>query len=214
IEDTDQAKVLEAVAAKVREGTTYQQLLTAMLLAGVRGIKPRPVGFQVHAGLVINSAHPASPAAAGNHPSPPPVWAVDNFKSSQKTNKDKNAGWMMPPVDEAHVPSAENAKKAFDEAMDNWDESASDCAAAALARHLPPAEAIEQFWRYGARDFRDIGHKAIFVANSWRALQSIGWDHPPPGLRAPAFAPLHHPGGNPPQRDGDPPPPRPPDPQR
>jgi hypothetical protein len=204
IEDTDQAKVLEAVAAKVREGTTYQQLLTATLLAGVRGIKPRPVGFQFHAVLVINSAHLASLAAADNDRWLPLFWAVDNFKSSQKTNKDKNAGWMMPPVDEAHVPSAENAKKAFAEAMDNWDESASDCAAAALARHLPPAEAIEQFWRYGARDFRDIGHKAIFVANSWRALQSIGWHHAEPVLRSLAFALLQHEGDNPAKRDGDP----------
>ena len=27
---------------------------------------------------------------------------------------------------------------------------------------------------YGARDFRDIGHKAIFVANSYRTLVTIG----------------------------------------
>jgi hypothetical protein len=204
IEDTDQTKVLDAVAARIREGTTYQQLLAATLLAGVRGIKPRPVGFQFHAVLVINSAHLASLAAADNDRWLPLFWAVDNFKSSQKTNKDKNAGWMMSPVDEVHVPSAENAKKAFAEAMDNWDEAAADCAAAALARHLPPAEAIEQLWRYGARDFRDIGHKAIFVANSWRALQAIGWHHAEPVLRSLAFALLQHEGDNPAKRDGDP----------
>jgi hypothetical protein len=204
IEDTDQSKVLEAVAAKIREGTTYQQLLAATLLAGVRGIKPRPVGFQFHAVLVINSAHLASLAAADNDRWLPVFWAVDNFKSSQKTNKEKNAGWVMPAVDEAHVPSAEKAKKAFAEAMDNWDESAADVAAAALARHLPPAEAIEQFWRYGARDFRDIGHKAIFVANSWRALQVIGWHHAEPVLRSLAFALLQHEGDNPAKRDGEP----------
>ena len=44
------------------------------------------------------------------------------------------------------------------------------------------------FWRYGARDFRDIGHKAIFVANSYRTLVTIGWRHAEPILRSLAYA--------------------------
>ena len=49
-------------------------------------------------------------------------------------------------------------------------------------------EVFELFVRYGARDFRDIGHKAIFVANSWRTLQCIGWHHAEPVLRSLAYA--------------------------
>ena len=52
-----------------------------------------------------------------------------------------------------------------------------------LARSTGAAEVMELFWRYGARDFRDIGHKAIFVANSYRTLQTIGWRHAEPVLR-------------------------------
>src|SRR5262245_1684455 len=63
IEDTPRENVIEAVARKVREGTSYQNLLAAVLLAGVRGIKPRPVGFKFHAVLVVNSAHQAAIAA-------------------------------------------------------------------------------------------------------------------------------------------------------
>src|SRR5207244_13375612 len=59
------------------------------------------------------------------------------------------------------------------------------------------------FWRYGARDFRDIGHKAIFAANSYRTLQTIGWRHAEPILRSLAFALLEHEGTNPAQRDAD-----------
>src|SRR5947209_17625671 len=66
IEDTDRSKVLESVADQIRKGTSYGQLLSAVFLAGVRGIKPRPVGFQFHAVLVINSAHLASLAASDN----------------------------------------------------------------------------------------------------------------------------------------------------
>jgi hypothetical protein len=58
-------------------------------------------------------------------------------------------------------------------------------------------EVFELFYRYGARDFRDIGHKAIFVANSRRTLDAIGWHHAEPILRSLAYALQHHEGGNP-----------------
>ena len=81
---------------------------------------------------------------------------------------------------------------------------AADPAIAALARSAGAKEVIELFWRYGARDFRDIGHKAIFAANAWRTLQTIGWRHAEPVLRSLAFALLDHEGDNPAKRDGDP----------
>ena len=48
--------------------------------------------------------------------------------------------------------------------------------------------AFELFARFGPRDFRDIGHKAIFVANSFRTLSVIGWQHAEPVLRSLAYA--------------------------
>ena len=78
-----------------------------------------------------------------------------------------------------------------------------DVAVAALARTAGAQEVFERFCRYGARDFRDIGHKAIYVANSWRTLQTIGWQHAEPVLRSLAYALLEHEGENPAGRDGD-----------
>jgi hypothetical protein len=63
---------------------------------------------------------------------------------------------------------------------------------------------FEIFCRYGARDFRDIGHKAIFVANSWRTLQTIGWQYAEPVLRSLAFALLQFDGANPSTSDQKP----------
>jgi hypothetical protein len=203
IEDTPRPKVLEIVAEKIRDGTGYQQLLGAVFLAGVRGIKPRPVGFQFHAVLVINSAHLASLASPDRERWLPLLWAVDNFKESQATNAEKNAGWMLPPVEEAKLPSSTKAKERFVEAMDRWDEEGADRAVAALVRSAGANEVIELFFRYGARDFRDIGHKAIYVANSWRCLQDIGWRHAEPVVRSLAFALLQHDGGNPAERDDE-----------
>jgi hypothetical protein len=85
--------------------------------------------------------------------------------------------------------------------MDNWDEAATDAAAAGLARAAGVNEIYELMFRYGARDFRDIGHKAIYVANSLRTLNCIGYQHTEPVLRSLAYALLQHEGTNPAKRD-------------
>jgi hypothetical protein len=203
LEETPRERILDAVTERIRRGTSYQELLSALMLAGVRSIKPRPVGFQFHAVLVINSAHLASIAAEGRDRWLPLLWAADNFKGSQARHREQNGNWVLPPVEEARVPSAGQARQRFTEAMDNWDEAGADVAVAGLARSAGANDVIEQFWRYGARDFRDIGHKAIYVANGWRTLQTIGWRHAEPVLRSLAFALLEHEGGNPARRDDD-----------
>ncbi len=202
IEDTPRNKLIESVARQVRAGTSYQQLLGAVLLAGVRGIQPRPVGFKFHAVLVIHSAHLASLAATDNDRWLPLFWALDNFKNSQAANKTQG-DWHMAPVHEAKLPSATQARKRFVDAMDSWDEEGADVAVAALARTAGASEICELFWRYGARDFRDIGHKAIYVANATRTLNTIGWRHAEPVLRSMAYALLEHEGDNPAKREDE-----------
>jgi hypothetical protein len=204
IEETPREKLLAVAADKVRDGTTYGQFLAAVMLAGVRGIRPRPVGYQFHAVLVINSAHLATLAARDQDRWLPMFWALDNFKVSQATNKQKNNGWTMPPLDDAKLPSAFAARQAFIDAMDNWDEEAADRAVAALIRTASSTDVLELLWRYGCRDFRDIGHKAIYVANASRLLNTIGWHHAEPVLRSITMALLEHEGGNPAKRDADP----------
>ena len=203
LEETPRQRVLEEVAARIRKGLSYQQLLAAVFLAGVRNVEPRPsVGFKFHAVLVVNSAHIASMASPPEHRWLPIFWTIDNFKESQARDE-RERGWTMPPVDESAVPKPHRAAKAFMAAMDNWDEAAADTAIAALARSAGSNEIYELFFRYGARDFRSIGHKAIFVANSWRTLQTIGWEHAEPILRSLAYALLNHDGANPAQSDHD-----------
>lgn len=202
LEETPREKVLEKFAEKIHAGTTYREVVAALLLAGVRNIQPRPsVGFKFHAVLVVNSAHLASQASPDDQRWMPIFWALDEFKSSQARDE-REGNWTMAPVDESRVPPAHKAKQMFIEAMDRWDESAADVAIASLARSASSNELFEIFCRYGARDFRSIGHKAIYVANSWRALHSIGWQYSEPVLRSLAYALLNHEGkGNPADSD-------------
>ena len=137
--------------------------------------------------LVVNSAHLASPISPDTDRWLPIFWAIDEFKSSQAANV-REGNWRLPPVDEAAVPGSDRAKAAFIEAMDKWDESAADAAVAGLARTASLDELFDLFARYGARDFREIGHKGIYVSNSFRCLEVIGWQHAEPVLRSLAFA--------------------------
>lgn len=193
IEDTPRARLLEEVASRIKAGKLrYQEVLAALLLAGVRNVEPRPaVGFKFHAVLVVNSAHLASLASPDSERWLPIFWALDEFKSSQAQDV-REGNWTMVAVDEARVPPAHQARAAFIKAMETWDVEAADVAVASLARHAPAGEVYELFARYGGRDFRSIGHKAIFVANSFRTLQVIGWHHAEPVLRSLAYALLNH----------------------
>lgn len=201
LEDTPRDKLLEEVAARIRGGLSYRDLLAALLLAGVRNVQPRPeVGFKFHAVLVVNSAHIASMASPDEHRWLPIFWALDHFKGAQADDK-RQGDWTMAPVNESLVPSASKAKAVFADAMDRWDVAATDAAAAGLARSAGVNEIFEVMFRYGARDFRSIGHKAIFVANSLRTLNCIGHQHVEPIFRSLAYALLSHEGESPATRD-------------
>jgi hypothetical protein len=191
IEDTARNRLLEQIAERIRAGASYQQLLAALMLAGVRGIQPRPVGFKFHAVLVVNSAHIASLAAQDRDRWLPLFWAIDNFKASQARNA-QEGDWRMAPLADDRLPAPEQTVRNFRSAMDNWETENADRATAQLARIASLNEAYEMFWRYGARDFRDIGHKAIFVANSYRTLVTIGWRHAEPILRSLTYAIMDH----------------------
>ncbi len=188
LEETPREKLLEVVANRIHQGLTYREILAALFLAGVRNIQPRPaVGFKFHGVLVVNSAHLASLNSPDEHRWLPMFWALDYFKQTQAQDV-REGDWHMRPVNESSVPHAEKAVKAFTSAMDSWDEEAADVAAAGLARAAGANEICELFYRYGARDFRSIGHKAIYVANGFRTLQTIGWEHAEPIVRSLAYA--------------------------
>ncbi len=192
IEDTPRQRLLEEVGARIRKGLNYTDLLAALFLAGVRNVQPRPsVGFKFHAVLVVNSAHVASMSSPDEDRWLPIFWALDEFKSSQARDI-AEGNWTMPPVSESLIPTPEKVHSAFHSAMQNWDEEAADTAAAGISRFLGAADTLELFAQYAARDFRSIGHKAIYLANSWRTLQTIGWQHSEPVLRSLAYALLNH----------------------
>lgn len=194
IEETPRNRLLEVVAQRIHGGASYREVLAALLLAGIRNVQPRPaVGFKFHSVLVVNACHVASLSGPDEDRWLPLFWALDYFKSAQAEEFQKS-GWHMQAVNESKVPAAPQARQSFVEAMDRWDVAQADVATAGIVRSLPATEVFELFARYAARDFRSIGHKAIFLANAWRTLQVIGWEYAEPVCRSLAFALLNHEG--------------------
>lgn len=202
IEDTPRENLLEEIASRVKKGLAYKDVLAALFVANVRNVQPRPVGFKFHSVLAINAAHQTSLAGPDTDRWLPIFWSLDNFKGSQAEEKRKT-GWTLPPVDESKVPAADKAKQAFVAALDAWDVDAVDAPTVALARHFGQNEVFELYFRHGMRDFRDIGHKAIYVAGAYRLLQEIGWRHAEPILRSLSLALQYYTGDNPARSDQD-----------
>lgn len=184
IERTPREKCAEMAVDQLRRGVTYRQFLGALFLAGVRNVNPRPPGFALHCVFVIHSAHLISLEAPPDARLLPLFYALDNFKTAQERDANQKAGDYTMRVLAGALPAPDRAAAEFSAAMEAWDSERAERAIASLARHSSAPEVFSLLWRHGARDYRNIGHKAIFVANAFRTLQTIGWQHSEPVLRS------------------------------
>jgi hypothetical protein len=192
LEETPRERVLETFAARIRAGLGYDDVLAAVHLAGIRNIPPRPdSGWKFHAVLVIHSAHLAASELTGTDRWIPVFFALEFFKRQQAYDE-RESDWTMGAVEESALPEAGAARDAFTQAMEAWDDEAADAATAALVRGVEPKQVFEAFARYGVRDFRFIGHKTIYTANCWRAVEYLGWQYAEPLLRSLTYSLLNH----------------------
>ncbi len=186
IEETPSERIIEEAAARLHDGLPERLLVGGLFLAGIRSIKPRPVGFKFHAVMVIAAAHELSLDSAADERLLPFFWALSYFKACQAQDV-REGDWTLQAVDEKALPPADQARGRFVEAMDAWDAAAADVAVAALARSASAAEIADLLWPYAIRDWRNIGHKAIFTSHALRTLDLIGWEHAEPVLRSLVF---------------------------
>jgi hypothetical protein len=186
IEETPRDAILESAVVKLNDGLSYRDLLGGLFLAGIRNVKPRPVGFKFHAVLVMNSAHMLGQVADVEDRLMPMFWALDTFKNSQEQDV-REGDWTLKKPEESRLPRPSQAREAFTKAMEDWDAEAADAAITSLCRSAGLGEVFEAIYRYGLRDHRDIGHKAIFTSQSRRTLETIGIQHAEPVLRSLVF---------------------------
>ena len=182
IEQTPREKCFAMLGEQLRNGLPYRRFLAALFLAGIRNVNPQPPGFKFHCVFVAQAAHQISLDLPVAERLLPLFWVLDEFKKSQAQDVEQGDFRLRPVT--GRLPSPEQAEREFHAAMEAWDEERADRAITAMVRSQSSQQVISQLWRYGARDYRNIGHKAIFVANTWRTLQTIGWQHAEPAMRS------------------------------
>ena len=188
LEDTPRERVLEEVG-RADQARTELSRGARRAAAGRRAQHPAAAGgLQVPRGARRELGAPRQPRLAGQRPLAADLLGDRSVQVARRPANVKEGNWTMAPVDESAVPPSHRARQMFIEAMDNWDEAPRMRRSWASRARRARMSCSRFSRRYGARDFRDIGHKAIYVANSFRTLEAIGWQHAEPVLRSLAYA--------------------------
>jgi hypothetical protein len=190
--ESDRAGLIERLAVAIRGGLPYPQLLGALAEAAAREVRPYPqVGFKYHAFMVLHAVHRATLLGRAEDRWLPVLWATNIFKSAQADQR-RLGGSPLAPLPAGSVPDADRAELALVQALERWHIGAADTAVVDLLRSAPRERLFAPLFRFGARDFRAIGHKAITVANCHRLLRVVPPDHAEPMLRSLVLALQNH----------------------
>lgn len=184
IERTPREKCPEMAVEQLRRGVTYRQFLAALFLAGIRNVNPRPPGFALHCVFIIHSCHLLGLEAPPDARLFPLFFALDDFKKAQERDAKAPVGDYTMNALTGPLPSPAKAAAEFQAAMEAWDMDRAERAITVLARTRSVPEIFEILWPYSTRDYRNIGHKAIYSANALRTLHTIGEQHAEPVLRS------------------------------
>jgi len=184
LEDSPRERIPRELARMIRSGLRYEDLLAALSLAAVRNVQPYPdVGFKYHSVMVLRSIHSTTQHLSSADKWLPIVWATDYFKDTQ-AQEQATGGWRLPTRLAAPVGNPQAARRALVTALDNWDRDAADAAIVRYAQAARPDEIFSLLFPYGARDLREIGHKAITVSNAHSLIALLGGAQAEPMLRS------------------------------
>ena len=172
IQTTPRDKCVPIFIEQLQAGLSYQDLLSALLLATIEHGDPHQV-------LGVYSAHRVSSEARIEERLLPLFWALDRIVSGFQDGDAQPLGRLT-----GELPRAGQAAAIFREAMAKLDPSNAERAIVELARTQGHRRAMSLLWEYGARRVcGSLGHHPIMVANTWRTLEALGWQHAEQVLR-------------------------------
>lgn len=173
IQTTPRDRCIPFIIEQLQAGLSYQDFLSALFLATIEHGDPHHVAG-------VYSAHRVSSEARMEERLLPLFWALDRIVGGFQEDGDaRPPGRLM-----GELPGARQAAAVFRNAMADLDPSHAERAIVALARAQGPRRAMSHLWEYGARRVAGtLGHHPIMVANTWRTLEALGWQHAEPVLR-------------------------------
>lgn len=179
-------RVFDAVASEIARGAGHREVLAATLLAGVLDVRPWPPGLKFHTVLMAPPALDLAEAGRAEDLWLPVFFNVATLKRSQGLDRDEG-DWTLPEAPRVVHDEAGAALAALEDALEAWDLEAADRAVTAAVDLVEPARLFEVLWRYGARDFHNIGHLMIHTSQMFRAIPWL-----PHAARIPAIRSLVH----------------------
>jgi len=192
LEESPRERIPGELARTSHAGLRHEDLLAALVLAATRNVQPYPdVGFKYHSVMMLRSVQSTQQHLPPAEMWLPIIWAVDYFKDSQ-AQEQASSGWHMSKRASAPGANPEAARRSLVAALDRWDREAADAAIVDYARSAHPADIFPLLFSYGARDLREIGHKAITVSNAHSLMALFGGGAAPePILRSTVAALLN-----------------------
>jgi hypothetical protein len=172
IEETPRDRCIAVFLDQLRHGLPYRRFLAAVFFAGIRRYHSHHDVYKIH------SVHEVSLDVRPEERLLPLFWALDGYKNNQE-------GHPRPLLTELRgpMPAPEKAGAALAGAMERFDAEGAERAVVVLARTQGARQAMEQFWVYGLRNLGYGGHAAILAANTFRALETLGWQEAEQALR-------------------------------
>jgi hypothetical protein len=172
IQKTPRDKCVPVFIEQLHAGLSYQDFLSALLLATIEH-------GDVHQVAGVYSAHRVSSEARLEERLLPLFWALDRIVNAFQGGDAQPLGELG-----GELPKVGQAAAVFRDAMAKLDPSRAERAIVVLARTQGQRRAMALVWEYGARRVcGSLGHHPIMVANTWRTLEALGWQHAEPVLR-------------------------------
>ncbi len=164
-------RTIERAVEWIKSGATRAELLAAAFLAGLREVRPQPVGGALHCTMAIESAFVIVERARAQDRWSIVLWALDDFKASQASARARGS-WNPRKLPNKTVA----ASKAFEElrrGLDAYDPERAFGALEALLLASGPRPVFEVLRPYAARSLTDAGHRILHLAQAERALERI-----------------------------------------
>jgi len=175
--ETPRAELPTVLWRSLSDGMELRDLASALMGAALFGVVPRArLGPDQHALLVVHSAYEASQALPARDAPLPLLWAADFFRQALESARTYEPEPLQRLPHRALPPPA-TAPGELAKGMESGDGDRTASALVALWRGGRRREMEELLALYGERDFRHIGHKAIFIANGLRVAESAGLEN-------------------------------------
>lgn len=161
IGETPQEDLMPVIFRELRKGMTRQRFLAALFLDAVRHNGH-------HRAFALHSVNQLSIDVGPAEQLLPLLWHADQSKW-------RVGDLSQPPLTDDQLPSLRESPGLLERAVRRGDPQLARAAVIALARSEGAKKTYQRFWRFTAANANE--HYPISIANVYRALETIGWEH-------------------------------------